>query len=109
HDAARLDISGDAFGWLLALGFAFGFRRRGRCRRLLLVEGELAVSGPHLDAALSTISEAPTLNPLPTRGPPRMPGGPHWGDSVEEVCFEVLRRRESAVAIMFVSGTSVQV
>ena len=32
-----------------------------------------------------------------------------WGDSVEEVCFEVLRRRESAVAIMFVSATSLQV
>src|SRR5207248_4561497 len=30
-------------------------------------------------------------------------------DSVEEVCFEVLRRRESAVAIMFVSATSLQV
>ena len=32
-----------------------------------------------------------------------------WGDSVEEVCFEVLRRRGSAVATMFVSGASPQV
>ena len=31
------------------------------------------------------------------------------GDSVEEVCFEVLRRRGSAVATMFVSGASPQV
>src|SRR5438094_730563 len=30
-------------------------------------------------------------------------------DSVEEVCFEVLRRRGSAVATMFVSGASPQV
>src|SRR6266513_6333962 len=40
---------------------------------------------------------------------PRVRQGPKWGDSVEEVCFEVLRRRGSAVATMFVSGASPQV
>jgi hypothetical protein len=38
-----------------------------------------------------------------------LPQRPLWGDSVEEVYFEVLRRRGSAVAMMFVSGAPPQV
>jgi len=37
-----------------------------------------AAKGFHLGLA-RPISEAPTLNPLPNAGSPRMPGGPDWG------------------------------